>query len=292
MKCGPDGCPILAFSDLTPAEQRVQRKRTAEKMYKQGFTQEQIAKQLGVSDRTISEDLRGFEVTSKPPRPKGGRPKGSKRENKRGKETPKLDKARDVIRGKIEANEPINTNQLAKEHGVSHVTFDMAITAEVARKEAFEEKIALDPSHLSKTAQKKLDAAVHAHKRVLDAKFDAAVRDEIKKRIDEIVLPHWKKQIEEAKTLYERRRGLMNKDTFNMIRRALHPDSRNSISESKLAAAFDAFMALEKYLLDEKNSPTEFGHLPNTWADWEAAKQKATAERRARRAANYRAVSR
>jgi hypothetical protein len=38
----------------------------------------------------------------------------------------------------------------------------------------------------------------------------------------------------------------VDKDTFNTIRRALHPDSCNSISDKKLADAFRAFMALEK----------------------------------------------
>ena len=33
----------------------------------------------------------------------------------------------------------------------------------------------------------------------------------------------------------------MDKDTFNTIRRALHPDSRNSISDKKLAEAFHTF---------------------------------------------------
>lgn len=53
-------------------------------MYERGFTEEQIAKQFGVSQRTISEDLRNLEVSSKlehaktPTNPKGaGRKKGS-----------------------------------------------------------------------------------------------------------------------------------------------------------------------------------------------------------------------
>jgi DeoR/GlpR family transcriptional regulator of sugar metabolism len=45
--------------------------------YKQAFTMEQIATQLSVSQRTISTDLKGLEVASKPSRPEGGRPKGS-----------------------------------------------------------------------------------------------------------------------------------------------------------------------------------------------------------------------
>jgi hypothetical protein len=38
----------------------------------------------------------------------------------------------------------------------------------------------------------------------------------------------------------------MDKATFNASRRALHPDSRQSISDKKLGAAFDTFMTLEK----------------------------------------------
>ena len=65
MKCGPDECPIMAFSDLTPAEQRVQRKRIVKKMKAQGFSQEKIAKQLGVSQQTVSSDLATLPATGK-----------------------------------------------------------------------------------------------------------------------------------------------------------------------------------------------------------------------------------
>jgi hypothetical protein len=48
----------------------------------------------------------------------------------------------------------------------------------------------------------------------------------------------------------------MDKATFHDIRRVLHPDSRQSISDKKLGEAFDTFMPLEKYVLNEKDSPT------------------------------------
>ena len=211
-------------------------------------------------------------------------PATNRRAGKRGQSTPKQDVAREIIREKLEANEPISPHKLQDEHGISHVTFDMAITAELARKQAIEEKTALDPSHLNKSSQEKLEAAIRAHKRKLDSEFEGRVRDDVSRRIDEVVLPHWKEKIERAQELYSRRRGLMDKATFNKIRRALHPDSRNSISDQLLAEAFDAFMALEKFLLDEKESPTELPSLPRTWDEWEKAKQAARAERRARRA--------
>jgi hypothetical protein len=51
-----------------------------------------------------------------------------------------------------------------------------------------------------------------------------------------------------------------------------------------LGEAFDTFMSLEKFLLDEKDSPTDLSGLPETLADWDKAKQDAIKERRARRA--------
>jgi hypothetical protein len=113
--------------------------------------------------------------------------------------------------------------------------------------------------------------------------FAERVADEVRRRIDEIVLPHWKKQIDQAHKLYKHRRGAMDKATFNKIRRALHPDSRNSISDKVLGEAFDTFMALEKFLLDEANSPTEIGPLPNSLAEWDKMRDAARAQRKTRR---------
>lgn len=126
----------------------------------------------------------------------------------------------------------------------------------------------IDPATLSKTAQEKLNMAVRQHRRQLDLTFEQRVREEIHKRLDQIVLPEWKRQIAEAKQIYESRKGIMDKATFNRIRRGLHPDSRKSISDGVLGEAFDAFMGLEKKLLDEKESPTPFAELPDTYEGW------------------------
>jgi hypothetical protein len=92
-------------------------------------------------------------------------------------------------------------------------------------------------------------------------------------------LPHWKKQIDQAKKLYANRSALMTKEVFNIIRRGLHPDSRNAISDKKLAEAFDAFMGLEKFLLNEKDSPTPFGDLPTNLAEWDKMRAKRPVKR-------------
>jgi hypothetical protein len=74
------------WASLSPPDRKAQRKPIAEKLYKQGFTMEVIATQLGVSVYTISTDLKEFlgGLKIKPAKtasnPKGaGRPKGSKK---------------------------------------------------------------------------------------------------------------------------------------------------------------------------------------------------------------------
>jgi hypothetical protein len=142
------------------------------------------------------------------------------------------------------------------------------------------------------TAQQKLDAAIRQHKKNLDMSFAVSVDERVRQRIEEIVLPDWRKKFDQAQQLYARRRGLMDKETFNTIRRALHPDSRNSISDNKLGEAFDTFMGLEKYLLNEKDSPTSIPDVPDNLAAWDEAKRKASAERKARRTMTRHALRR
>src|SRR4051812_47304391 len=81
----PDDCLIAAWHSL-PDDQKTKARRVpiVEALAKQGYTQEAIAIQLGVSQYTISMDLRNLLVTNKlkpaktSTNPKGaGRPKGA-----------------------------------------------------------------------------------------------------------------------------------------------------------------------------------------------------------------------
>ena len=56
----PDDCPIAIWQVLSPSDRKAQRKPIAERLYRQGFTMEAIATQLGVTHVTISKDLRDF----------------------------------------------------------------------------------------------------------------------------------------------------------------------------------------------------------------------------------------
>ena len=139
----------------------------------------------------------------------------------------------------------------------------------------------IDPKTLSPTQQKKFEIAVRQKMRELMLQFEQRVVDEVHKRMDEIILPEWKRRISEAKELYNRRKSLMDKATFNLIRRVLHSDSRHSASDKMFNDAFHAFMGLEKFVLNEKDSPTTFGDdLPSSAAEWDKMKRKAREDRK------------
>jgi transposase len=297
MKCGPDECPIQAFSDLTPAEQRVERKRTAVKMAEQGFTQEQIAKQLGVGQATIARDLEAFNLstmdkskqTKTTTNPKGaGRPKGRKK--------PRSERQPQAVEREEKAaalkDTGLSTKEIAKELGIGERAAAQALEHVQIKREA---EPSIDPGTFSKTVKEKYDSAIRQEKARLAATFYKLVNDEISSKVKEIlndnIFKRHREEQERAERIFNQRNGIMTKEEFNAIRRALHPDSRKSISDRKLGEAFDTFMGLEKLLLAEKDSPTDLAPLPRTMAEWDAMKKKATAERKAKYAARRNAVN-
>jgi hypothetical protein len=276
----PDDCPLAVWQGLSLTDRKAQRKPIAEKLYKQGFKHEAIATQLGMDVRTIYRDLETF-VSMSNVKGQGKDTLGRKKSTGRGKGTKSSKVVNKHAKIVALADAGLAKPAIAEQTGVGERMVDRVLEVESARREP-----TIDPATLSMTAQQKLETVERQYKAKLDADFYRAVENEIRKRIDEIILPHWKQQIDQAHQLFSRRKALMDKETFNTIRRALHPDSRQSISDKKLGEAFDAFMALEKFLLNEKDSPTEFPDLPRTWQEWEMAKQKATAARKAKRTAN------
>jgi hypothetical protein len=212
----------------------------------------------------------------------GGGGKSTRTENSKAGDAPLLKQAREIVRPLVQARQACDPNKLAEQYadtGIKHLTFEKAAAIE----RALRDEPAVDVTTLSMTAQEKLDIAMRAHQRKLDAAFEKRVLADIKRRMDEIILPHWKQQIDEAKTIFNNRRGVMDKATFNAVRRALHPDSRNSISDKLLAEAFNAFMKLEKRLLAEKDSPTDFDGLPSSLDEWDARRREASEERKRKR---------
>lgn len=268
----PDDCLLAVWANMPPSDRKTRRKSIAEQLFKQGFTQDQIATQLGVGQKTISRDLESLVIVTKPARPKGGRPKGSKRHS-----APKRHyKETEIV---ALADEGLTNAQIAVEAGIGKRQVRHVVEREQIRREAKAEP-QVDRADLSLTAQQKFDATTQSYKRKLEAEFHNRVNQRVREFLEETILPQHRKEQEQAQQIMRARKGIMDKTSFRLIWSALHPDSRKSISDRKLGEAFDVFSRLEKLLLDEKQSPTNFQKLPQTMAEWDRIRAAAAAARK------------
>ncbi len=165
---------------------------------------------------------------------------------------------------KLILDEGQSYGSVERETGLTNIVLRAAVAREEGRRDPV-----ITRDMLSLTAQQKLDAAMRQHKALLDASFRQAVNARTKEFMENTYLPQHRKEQAEAKAIMNRRAGIMTKAVFNAIRRGLHPDSRLSISDKVLGEAFDAFMALEKRLLKEEDSPTTFVDIPASLAEWD-----------------------
>ena len=195
----------------------------------------------------------------------------------------KNDELTEQVAASLVLDQGNSLEQAAAETGVGSVqVVKTAVAREQGRREAKTEA-AIDATSLSLSAQQKLDSAIRQHKHKLDLEFEQRVRAECQTRIEDTILPHFDRTEATYQDLIKARKGLMDKATFNKIRRCLHPDSRQSVTDEKLHEAFRLFSQLEKRLLDEKDSPTSTMQMPRTYAELMALKQKVAASRKAKR---------
>jgi len=247
-----------------------ERKKIAMSLYGGEWTMAKIAKALGVSQRTISEDLRGLEATSKLNRPKGGRPKSSK--PKPSRRQIKADELKaEVI---AEHNEGKPSKEIASKHGVAQRHVDMILQKDKIKRDAIAEyEPTIKREDLSLTAQKKFDIAV----RLYQSGIDERIRKEVVRRLGElwkdVWFPDYQKKIDDAEAVIKARRGAMPRSKYRMILAALHPDSRKGLSDKRLADAFDEFAKHELVLVKEAELSTNtLKPLPSTLEELQAAR--------------------
>jgi len=248
----PENCPLAVWAALSPKDRRAQRKPIAEELYKQGFTMEAIATQLGVSHPTIVRDLREFvrDEQIKPAKtasnPKGaGRPKGSKR---------RLSKRQQQ---NVDRNETI----------FSLFNQGVPIKEIAATVGTGERNVTLILDSVQKTEGAEIDR----------------VRLESMRLLNESTLPHYVRKIEAIERSIRTRQGRMSLIIFKKIRACLHPDRVTDADlKKRFEEAFNLFSDLEKYFLNEKDSPTAFEKMPQTYDDLMRWRAQARAERRAR----------
>jgi hypothetical protein len=138
---------------------------------------------------------------------------------------------------------------------------------------------------LSLTAQQKLDLAIKQEKARLAAHFQVQVNLQVRADVDEFlknkIIPKLQWEQDEARRIIESRQGVLDLKSFKKIRDCLHSDRvLDPVLKPKYDEAFRIFMELEKRLLDEKDSPTEFVDFPKTPAEWDELKRQAKEERK------------
>jgi hypothetical protein len=149
----------------------------------------------------------------------------------------------------------------------------------------------LSASSLPTTARDKLEAALRQHKRKLNAEFELRVQQEVRKRLDDEILPRYSRRYAEYEKGINSHRGYIARDEYITIWRCLHPDSRNSATDEMLARAFDIFSDLKRVLVkQDERKPLQGRPLPRTFEELEAARRKVQEERRAKRATSKASV--
>jgi hypothetical protein len=168
-------------------------------------------------------------------------------------------------------------DQVRAEHGVSATIIRTAVAKEEGRREALQEAY-LDPQTLSRSAQEKLQAAIRQEQRRLEAEFERRVQDEIKKRLDELVMPAWLKKLADADRVIKSRKGVMPRAEYRLIAAALHPDQ--SMSKERMHEAFLAFTKHELPLVAEKELPISQAPMPRNYEELMRMRAEMQAKRR------------
>jgi hypothetical protein len=175
----------------------------------------------------------------------------------------------------------LSTQEIAAEVGIGTRRVNAIVREEMVRREA---EAQIDPATLSLTAQQKLESAIRQHKRQLEMDFDRRVGDEIRQRINEIVLPSFNKQRAEAELVIKSRKGVMPRSLFRKILACLHPDQ--GMGKAAMTEAFHAFEKLELALCSEKEMPTPTIAFPTNYSELMELRRKTTAARKAKRSGN------
>lgn len=220
----PDDCLLAVWANMSDTERKTRRKAIAEALYKQKFTMEQIATQLGVTQGTISKDLGNlFQGNkSKPSKttsnPKGaGRPKGRKGTAKPRNTTVQPDDRPKLALDVLDNGKTVQ--QTAADAGVSVQIVKTAVAEEKGRREPKVER-----TDLSMTAQEKLDVAIRQHTRKLDMEFEERCREDCRRWLNEVGLPQYLKDVTKLEHLIRNRDGVMDRITYRKILACLHPD--------------------------------------------------------------------
>jgi hypothetical protein len=176
-----------------------------------------------------------------------------------------------------DAGKPLK--EIARTVELNSRSIDNIIAKEKARRSGMQATTHEIPSEiLSLSGREKLERAIRQEKDKLGHSFRIAVAQqvdiELNYRLNGIT-ERWQKEQDQSRRIMRDRRGFMTKQIFKLILSCLHPDwVTDSKQKYRYENAFTAFLKLEKFVLDEKESPTEFMQIPKTREEWDAMRKK------------------
>lgn len=233
----PDDCALAMWASLSTADRKAQRKSIAETLYKQSFTMEAIATQLGVSIKTISRDLVNFVAVtnSKPAKtasnPKGaGRPKGGGKRGRRHKPRDGEDQAAALLM----LDEGKTREEAAQATGLRQNVVQLSMERELGRRETLNQLLdAAAAANFSEKGKLKIEDAIRIHKTRLDKQFDQRVNEEVRRRIDaaDNATREQNKQLRLENINLQRivgQNGVFTKTQFRQMQMLCHPDNSAS----------------------------------------------------------------
>jgi hypothetical protein len=118
---------------------------------------------------------------------------------------------------------------------------------------------------LSLSAQQKLESAIRQATRKLEAEFEQRVQAGIKQALEDTVLPHYYKKVEEYDEVIKARKGVVTTEEYRLILSCLHPDQ--SASPDRIRKAFEVLKSHELSLRGEKEMPTAPSSMPRNYAE-------------------------
>lgn len=176
-----------------------------------------------------------------------------------------------------DAGKPLK--EIARTVGISSRAVDNIIAKEKARREG-KQDAEIPVEMLSLPAREKFEKIIAREKERLRSNFRVEVIKEAEKEINlrlEVVAKRWREQRAVAKRVMDARKGFMTRETYKLILSCLHPDWVTDLKQKiRYESAFKAFKNLEKCVLNETDSPTDFMSLPRTRAEWDAMRRART----------------
>ena len=232
----------------------------------------------GIVRQVVEEKLKANEEPTRADVKRAVSPKGPKSAQHKHR-NPEITPEKEQALAKAVLDQGKTLEEAVAEFGLGSVQIaKVAVAKERGRRETQAE---IDPATLSLSAQEKLESAIRQEKRKLAAEFHQAVNDEIKRAIDETVLPQYIKEMADARQVVESRKGVFSREDYKLVLSCLHPD--NSASAGRRGQAFNKFKSREISLCKESEMPTTAPPIPRTYTEMMKRRAEVQAARRANR---------